>query len=108
MGCFANDEGRILPGIYCVGWARRGPSGTIGTNRPDGFGGIEKIAEDLGSGALGSADKPGRAGFAAMASERGMEIVTLRDWKTIAEAEGQADGEGCSREKVGGNGREEG
>jgi ferredoxin--NADP+ reductase len=35
-GRFANDEGRILPGLYCVGWARRGPSGTIGTNRPDG------------------------------------------------------------------------
>ena len=32
-GRFANDEGRILPGLYCVGWARRGPSGTIGTNR---------------------------------------------------------------------------
>src|SRR3546814_15064843 len=24
-GRFANDEGRILPGLYCVGWARRGP-----------------------------------------------------------------------------------
>ena len=35
-GRFANDEGRILPGLYCVGWARRGPSGTIGTNKPDG------------------------------------------------------------------------
>src|SRR5690606_696172 len=29
-GRFANDEGRILPGLYCVGWARRGPTGTIG------------------------------------------------------------------------------
>src|SRR3546814_2775659 len=28
-GRFANDEGRILPGLYCVGWARRGPTGTI-------------------------------------------------------------------------------
>ena len=40
-GRFANDDGRILPGIYCVGWARRGPSGTIGTNRPDGFSIVE-------------------------------------------------------------------
>lgn len=99
MGCFANDEGRILPGIYCVGWARRGPSGTIGTNRPDGFGVIEKIAEDLGSGALGRADKPGRAGFDAMASERGLDIVTFRDWKKIEEAEEQAAREGAPREK---------
>src|SRR3546814_7166980 len=35
-GRFANDQGRILPGLYCVGWARRGPTGTIGTNKPDG------------------------------------------------------------------------
>jgi ferredoxin--NADP+ reductase len=46
-GRFANDEGRILPGLYCVGWARRGPSGTIGTNRPDGFAIVDLIAEDI-------------------------------------------------------------
>src|SRR3546814_706663 len=32
-GRFANDEGRILPGLYCVGWARRGPAGTIGDRK---------------------------------------------------------------------------
>lgn len=98
-GCFANDEGRILPGIYCVGWARRGPSGTIGTNRPDGFGVVEKIAEDIESGALGRADKPGRAGFDTLASERALDIVTFRDWKKIEEAEEQAAREGAPREK---------
>ncbi len=54
-GRFANDEGRILPGLYCVGWARRGPSGTIGTNKPDGFDVVKKIREDIDSGALGTA-----------------------------------------------------
>ena len=49
-GRFANVDGRILPGLYCVGWARRGPSGTIGTNRPDGFSVVERIAEDIGRG----------------------------------------------------------
>src|SRR5687768_5257480 len=62
-GRFANDEGRILPGLYCVGWARRGPSGTIGTNRPDGYSVIEKIREDIDNGALGPAHKKGRPGF---------------------------------------------
>src|SRR5690606_387609 len=51
-GRFANEEGRILPGLYCGGWARRGPAGTIGTNRPDGYGIIEKIGEDIENGAL--------------------------------------------------------
>lgn len=98
-GRFANDEGRILPGIYCVGWARRGPTGTIGTNRPDGFGVVEKIAEDLTSGALGAGGKEGRTGFNALAEQRGLDIVTFRDWKKIEEAEARAAREGAPREK---------
>jgi len=98
-GRFANDEGRILPGLYCVGWARRGPSGTIGTNRPDGFGVIEKIVEDIDNGVLGRAGKQGRAGFDALAERRGLDIVTFRDWKKIEEAEVQAARDGAPREK---------
>ena len=94
-GRFANDEGRILPGLYCVGWARRGPSGTIGTNRPDGYGVIEKIADDIGSGG----GKQGRAGFDKLAEARGLDIVTFRDWKRIEEAETKAAREGAPREK---------
>jgi NADPH-dependent glutamate synthase beta subunit-like oxidoreductase len=99
QGRFANDEGRILPGLYCVGWARRGPSGTIGTNRPDGYSVVEKIAEDAESGALGPARKPGRAGFDALAEARGLDVVTFRDWKKIEEAEEKAAREGAPREK---------
>lgn len=98
-GRFANDEGRILPGLYCVGWARRGPSGTIGTNRPDGFDVVEKIAADLSAGKLGSTGKQGRSGFDALAKERALDIVTFRDWKKIEEAEERAAREGAPREK---------
>lgn len=98
-GRFANDEGRILPGIYCVGWARRGPSGTIGTNRPDGFAIVEKIAEDMASGALGRGGKQGREGFDQLADQRQLDIVTFRDWKKIEEAEERAARSGAPREK---------
>ena len=98
-GKFANDEGRIVPGLYAVGWARRGPTGTIGTNRPDGFGVVDKIAEDLESGALGNAPRPGRAGFDALAADRKLDVVTFRDWKKIEEAEAKAAREGAPREK---------
>ena len=94
-GKFANDEGRILPGLYCVGWARRGPSGTIGTNRPDGFGVIEKIAEDIGAGG----GKAGREGFDKLAETRALDVVTFRDWKKIEEAENARAREGSPREK---------
>ena len=94
-GRFANVEGRILPGLYCVGWARRGPSGTIGTNRPDGFSVVERIAEDIG---LGGA-KQGRTGFDVLAAERKLDVVTFRDWKKIEEAEQQRARDGAPREK---------
>lgn len=94
-GRFANDEGRILPGLYCVGWARRGPSGTIGTNRPDGIGVVEKIAEDIGVGA----GKAGRAGFDALAAARGLDVFTFRDWKKIEAAEEHRARVGAPREK---------
>ena len=94
-GRFANDAGRILPGLYCVGWARRGPSGTIGTNRPDGFGVVELIADDIGEGT----GKQGRPGFDALAAARGLDVVTFRDWKKIEAAEEQRARDGAPREK---------
>ncbi len=98
-GRFANDDGRILPGLYCVGWARRGPSGTIGTNKPDGFGIVEKIAADFADGTIRQQGREGREGFDAYAAEHGLDIVTFRDWKKIEEAEAQAAREGAPREK---------
>ncbi len=64
-GRFANIEGRVLPGLYVVGWARRGPSGTIGTNRPDGYAVIDRVAEDWGEATSGG--KPGRQSLDALA-----------------------------------------
>ncbi len=98
-GRFANDDGRILPGLYCVGWARRGPSGTIGTNKPDGAGIAAHIAEDIESGVLGRIGKKGRAGFNDFAAAKGLDIVTFQDWKKIEEAEEAAAREGAPREK---------
>lgn len=94
-GRFANEDGRIAPGLYCVGWARRGPTGTIGTNRPDGFDIIDKVAQDIGAGA----GKPGRGGFDALADERGIDYITFTDWQKIDQAEIANAREGAPREK---------
>lgn len=82
-GIFQNVEGRISDGLYCVGWARRGPSGTIGTNRPDGFAIVEKVVEDIGDGA----GKAGFEGFSALAAERGIDFVEFHHWQEIDKAE---------------------
>ena len=94
-GRFASDEGRILPGLYCVGWARRGPSGTIGTNRPDGYAVVDLIAEDIGSGHA----KSGREGLDELLKKRGVDVVTFRNWKKIEDAEIARAREGSPREK---------
>ena len=95
LGRFANDEGRIGPGLYAVGWARRGPTGTIGTNRPDGFAIADRIAAetDDDSGRLG------RAGLDALLARRGVEVVTFADWRRIEAAEIAAARAGSPREK---------
>jgi ferredoxin--NADP+ reductase len=95
-GRFANHEGVIGGGLYCVGWARRGPSGTIGTNRPDGYEVAERIAADLGTG---GGRREGRAGLDKLLAERKVDVVTFRDWQRIEAAEAARAREGNPREK---------
>jgi NADPH-dependent glutamate synthase beta subunit-like oxidoreductase len=95
-GRFANSDGVIGDGLYCVGWARRGPTGTIGTNRPDGFEVAEKIA---GAYPPGGGGKAGGAGLDTLLHARGVEPVTFRDWQAIEAAETARAREGSPREK---------
>ncbi len=95
LGRFANQEGRIKDGLYCVGWARRGPTGTIGTNRPDGYMIAEKIGADIGGGS----GKEGRAGLDRLMADRKVDIVTFRDWQKIDLAEVAHARSGAPREK---------
>src|SRR3954468_21693444 len=62
-GKFVNEGGRIADRLYAVGWARRGPSGTIGTNRPDGYEVADKIAAAMPPGSAGN--RPGATGLKA-------------------------------------------
>lgn len=95
-GRFANSGGVIGNGLYCVGWARRGPTGTIGTNRPDGYEVAETIAADLAS--VGGR-KEGRAGLDRLLESRGVDLVTFRDWQRIEAAEAARARDGSPREK---------
>ncbi len=95
-GRFVNDEGVIGGGLYCVGWARRGPSGTSGTNRPDGYEVADKIAAALGSGA---GDKAGGEGLDRLLASRGADVVSFVDWRQIEAAEAGRARPGNPREK---------
>ena len=46
-GKVLNTDGRVKDNLYVVGWAKRGPSGVIGTNKSDAAGVIELIISTL-------------------------------------------------------------
>ena len=96
-GKFANDRGRIGDRLYAVGWARRGPTGTIGTNRPDGYEVAEQVAEAMPPGSDG--DRAGGAGLDTMLGDRGIEATSFEDWRAIEAAEVAAARPGSPREK---------
>jgi ferredoxin--NADP+ reductase len=48
-GRVVNADGRITENLYVVGWAKRGPSGVIGTNKSDAAEVMKLLVEDLQS-----------------------------------------------------------
>jgi ferredoxin--NADP+ reductase len=98
LGRFENESGRIGEagsGLYCAGWARRGPTGTIGTNRPDGF----QIAEEIAADFPQAMDKAGGEGLSKLLADRGVEPVSFDDWRRIEAAETTRARTGSPREK---------
>ena len=96
-GRFAGDDaGRIFPGLYASGWARRGPSGTIGTNRPDGFSVIDAIVAD-GIVTRGG-DTP--AGLDALLASRGVRATHFGHWQALDAHEVARARPGAPREKL--------
>ena len=96
-GKFVNEAGRIADRLYAVGWARRGPSGTIGTNRPDGYEVADQIASAMPSGSSG--DREGAEGLKRLLIERGVMPTDYDDWRRIEETETANARPGSPREK---------
>ena len=88
---FPNKEGRILngsnaaPGLYAAGWIKRGPSGVIGTNKPDSEETVKKILEDVAT--LPPCPIPDSSSLAEYLKKKGVRAVTFEDWKKIDTAE---------------------
>jgi NADPH-dependent glutamate synthase beta subunit-like oxidoreductase len=97
-GKFLNENGRISDRLYCVGWARRGPTGTIGTNRPDGYEVAEAIAVEMPAGSSGG--RAGSEGLMRLLETRGVKATSFDDWRRIEAAEIAAARDGSPREKM--------
>jgi ferredoxin--NADP+ reductase len=93
-GVYVNEDGLISNNLYCVGWCRRGPTGTIGTNKPDGINIAAKILAEVSP-----SGKMGRDGLDKIAADRDLHIVSFQDWKKIEAAEIAAAKQGAPRVK---------
>jgi len=105
-GTIANAGGRVLdgrgepvPGVYCAGWIKRGPTGVIGTNKKDATETVELLLDDAAAGRLPLADRSRTLeGFLA---ERGVEHVVYGGWQAIDALErSRGEEEGRPRVKL--------
>ena len=93
-GIVVHDEGRVGDNIYAVGWIKRGPTGVIGSNKPDGDIAATQIFEDIAEGA-----KPGRDALDPLLRERDVRVVSYQDWQSIDAAEVSGAKPGAPRRK---------
>ncbi len=77
-GKVVNTDGRVGENIYVVGWAKRGPSGVIGTNKSDAADVMKLLVEDLKS--------PKNAGDITELITDAV-VVTQSHWEAINAAE---------------------
>ncbi|HMO57829.1 MAG TPA: FAD-dependent oxidoreductase [Roseiflexaceae bacterium] len=75
--------GAVIPGEYVVGWAKRGPSGVIGTNKPDSIATVASMVADL-STLRGIADeRRSPTAIEQLLKARRSVYFTYQDWKKL-------------------------
>jgi len=97
-GLLANSDGLIAAGLYVMGWAKRGPSGTIPTNRTEAKAVADRLLADFAQAA--TPPKPGAAALDAWLHEHGRDVIDFAAWKQIEAAEIAAARPGAPREKL--------
>ena len=85
-----NERGRVLapdgeplPGVYAVGWIKRGPTGILGTNKRDAEETVSCLVADLAAGALAEPPEPGRDRIDALLAARKPDLVPAEGWRAI-------------------------
>jgi hypothetical protein len=90
-GAFANEDGKIREGLYVVGWAKRGPTGTIPANRSEAQHLAQRMAKDVNGTGRG-----GRLSLTNHLQARERSFVDYAGWKRIDAAElARADSSRC-------------
>lgn len=105
-GVIPNAAGRVLrgpdtlePGAYVVGWIKRGPSGVIGTNKPDAVESADSLLADHAAGLLPAPAVPDRAAIPALLDRRKVRWTDWQDWLKLDALE-KSLGEAAGRPRV--------
>ena len=102
-GVILNQKGRVLDpdtqqplaGQYTSGWIKRGPSGVVGTNKPDSIETVNCMLEDLANGRILQPSQPEARCVDDLLKERQPQYFTYADWQRLDEMEvarGKAQG----------------
>ena len=105
-GTIPNREGRVVddggpvPGVYCAGWIKRGPTGVIGTNKKDATETVNLLLEDARAGRLPNTSAPPES-VLALLQDRGVQVVAYGGWEAIDALEkGRGEPHGRPRIKL--------
>ena len=90
-GHIPNENGRVLPapgqpalpGQFVVGWAKRGPSGLIGTNRADSVATVQALLEDLKAGKLPASAAASPEAAAKLLESKKVRALSFADWQRL-------------------------
>ncbi|UYP18083.1 FAD-dependent oxidoreductase [Rhodococcus sp. Z13] len=88
-GIVPNEGGRVVPGVYVAGWAKRGPNGVIGTNKGCAKETVAALLADFDSGALPT-PRGDRRALNRLLAQRRPDRVDLDGWHAIDAAERRA------------------
>jgi ferredoxin/flavodoxin---NADP+ reductase len=83
QGRVHTPEGEPLPGVYAVGWIKRGPTGILGTNKRDADETVRCLVEDLKAGVLRARPDGTPDAIDALLAERKPGMVTVEGWRAI-------------------------
>jgi ferredoxin--NADP+ reductase len=90
-GVILNEHGRVLDpstkqprlGEYTSGWIKRGPSGIIGTNRPDALETVQAMLADVAQERVLDPVQTEAASVEALVRERQPQYFTYADWHRL-------------------------
>lgn len=85
----ATHKGEVVPGEYVVGWAKRGPTGVIGTNKPDAVETVHLMLEDVNTLAPIPDAAANPKAIVALLQEREVDYFTFADWLKLEALENE-------------------